>query len=246
MRWLVLVIHFVLAPASTPTLVRVPAGRFVMGSNGDELDERPAHRVTLSAFFLDRDEVTVARYAGCVVAGQCVSPRRPPVSLGDPVNFVSWNDAAAYCRFVGKRLPSEAEWERAARGTDGRTYPWGNTADCSRANFGNYKGEGRCPDNPGRLTPPGLYPSGSSVEGARDLAGNVWEWVADRYDPGYYARSPSINPPGTAKGLLHVARGGACCSLFSLPRTTNRVAFPPDYTDEDLGFRCAESSADSR
>ena len=226
---------FALAPAMVP----VPAGTFVMGSNSDEPDERPAHRVTVDAFLLDRDEVTVAAYGHCVDAGKCAPPRRAERAADEPVTWVSWQDADTYCRFIGARLPTEAEWERAARGDDARRYPWGDAPDCRAANFGNYRGEGRCPDNPGRPVAVGRYDKGRSRFGARDLAGNVWEWVADRYDAAYYAHSPAKNPRGPAAGDRRVVRGGACCSMFGLPRAANRVAFPPDYTDEDLGFRCA-------
>jgi formylglycine-generating enzyme required for sulfatase activity len=233
-----------LLPLAAGEMVRVPAGRFVMGSDEDEADERPAHAVSLSAFAIDRDEVVVAAYARCVEAGRCRAPRRPTGSPApaaeEPVTWVSWRDADAYCRFAGKRLPTEAEWERTARGDDRRRYPWGDSPDCARANFGNYRGEGRCPANAGRPVAVGRYPGGASPFGARDLAGNVWEWVADRYDARYYARSPSRNPPGPGAGAKRVVRGGACCSMFGLPRASNRLAFPPDYVDEDIGFRCAK------
>lgn len=257
-----LIAIFALVPAE---MVAVPGGAFVMGSDAGELDERPAHRVELRPFFLDRDEVTVAEYRRCVAAGSCRAPRWPtegPHADAEPVTWVSWRDAEAYCRFAGERLPTEAEWERAARGDDGRVYPWGDSPECERANFGNYRGEGRCPRNPGRPVEIGRFPTGASPFGARDLAGNVWEWVADRYAADYYARSPLRDPRGPAgdgddqqdgDGLRRevgappakswrVVRGGGCCSMFGLPRASNRVAFPPDYVDEDLGFRCARDA----
>ncbi len=236
MRFLPLLAALSALPAG---MVRVPAGSFTMGSDRDEEDERPAHRVTLAAFDLDRDEVTVGDYARCVAAGACKAPRGAVGEKNAPVTGVDWNDADAYCRFVNERLPTEAEWERAARGDDARRYPWGAEPDCSRANFGNYQGEGRCPNNPGRPVAVGSFPSGASPFGVRDLAGNVWEWVADRYGPRYYAHSPKQDPKGPRKGEKRVVRGGACCSMFGLPRSSNRLAFPPDYTDDDIGFRCA-------
>ena len=225
--------------AAVPALIPIAGGSCVMGDPAGEPDESPPHRVSLPPFSLDRDEVTAADYARCVAAGRCQSPRQAPASPDAAVTWVSWNDAATFCHFAGKRLPTEAEWERAATGGEGRAFPWGDAPDCARANFGNYRGEGRCPKNPGRPVAPGRFPGGTSKEGARDLAGNVWEWVADRYDARYYARSPSRNPQGPSRGDRHVVRGGACCSMFGLPRAKNRLAFPPDYTDEDIGFRCA-------
>ena len=227
-----------LALAAPANLVRVPAGEFVMGG-GEEADERPRHRVFVSEFWIDRDEVTRGEYAACVRDRACA----PPAAAGDatlPVTGVSWIDADAFCRHAGKRLPTEAEWEKAARGTDGRIFPWGNDARCDRANFGNFEGEGRCPQNPGAPVAAGR--NSESPYGARDLAGNVWEWVADRYDAAYYRRSPARDPTGPAAGARRVVRGGACCSMFGLPRASNRLAFPPDYRDVDLGFRCARGA----
>jgi formylglycine-generating enzyme required for sulfatase activity len=212
-----------------------------MGSH-EEPDEAPVHRVALGDYLIDRDEVTRAEYTACIGAGRCPAlvPERLAKDGQLPITGVSWREADTYCRYAGKRLPTEAEWEKAARGADGRTFPWGEKPDCTRANFGNYEGEGRCPKNPGAPVAVGLYAAGASPYGVRDLAGNVWEWVADRYDARYYWRSPSRSPRGPAQGALRVARGGACCSMFGLPRASNRVAFPPDYRDVDLGFRCVK------
>ncbi len=218
-------------------MVRIVGGSFVMGG-GPEADEQPRRTVVLAPYSIDADEVTRAEYAGCVTAGACkpaTGARSDDAASKRPVTGVSWSDADGYCRWAHKRLPTEAEWERAARGTDGRTYPWGETPDCARANFGNYEGEGRCPQNTGRPVDVGSYDSGA----LHDFAGNVWEWVADWYDPRYYAHAPTQNPPGPRRGERRVVRGGACCSMFGLPRASNRNAFPPDYRDDDLGFRCA-------
>lgn len=237
MRWL-LPLALALAPSG---MVAVPPGDFTMGSDYGEADERPAHTVSLAAFFIDRDEVTVGAYRRCVTAKQCREPRGPVGSERAPVTWVSWRDAYDYCRFVGRRLPTEAEWERAARGGDGRRFPWGNDADCTRANFGNFENEGICPANPGRPVEVGSFSSGTAPSGARDMAGNVWEWVADVYGADYYTRSPRQNPKGPGAGPRRVLRGGACCSMLGLPRAANRLAFPPDYVDKDIGFRCAVS-----
>jgi formylglycine-generating enzyme required for sulfatase activity len=227
------------ADAAVPDgMVAVAGGPFIMGG-GDEADEQPRHRVILSAFFLDRDEVTRAQYAACVRAGAC----RAPAIVGTddarsslPVTGVSWDDARRFCAYAQKRLPSEAEWERAARDRDGRVYPWGNQPECSRANFGNYDGEGRCPHNPGHPVAVGSFAPNDAI---RDLAGNVWEWVADWYAPDYFRHAPAHNPKGPERGTRRLIKGGACCSMFLLPRASNRLAFPPDYRDDDLGFRCA-------
>jgi formylglycine-generating enzyme required for sulfatase activity len=219
-------------------MVTIPAGQFTMGGS-DEEDERPAHQVYVSEFSIDRDEVTRRGYQSCVAAGVCARANDGGDEGDVPVTGVSWHDASIYCAFLGKRLPTEAEWEKAARGSDGRLYPWGNQPNCGKANFGNFEGEGRCPDNPGRPVKVGAFP-GESPYGVRDLAGNVWEWVADRYDPRYYRRSPVRDPKGPDKGRLRGVRGGACCSMFGLPRANNRLAFPEDYRDIDIGFRCAK------
>jgi formylglycine-generating enzyme required for sulfatase activity len=229
---------FVLLFWAPRDVVVVPGGAFSMGSE-EEADERPIRRVHLPTFYIDRTEVTREEYAECVAAAAC-PPRSGLESSGArarlPVTEVSWDDAATYCRFVGARLPTEAEWEKAARGTDGRVYPWGDELDCSRGNFGNFEGEGRCPTNPGRPSPVGSFVAGASPYGALDLAGNVWEWVADTYAD--LSRKASSGP----RPNLRVVRGGACCSMFGLPRAANRVAFPSDYRDVDLGFRCARST----
>jgi formylglycine-generating enzyme required for sulfatase activity len=212
--------------------VVVPAGPSKQGSTKGDEDERPERTVVVKAFAIDRTEVTRGAYAACVAARRCkaLPPAAGKVPAADdapdlPVTGVSWADAQAYCRFAGGRLPTEPEWEKAARGTDGREYPWGEALDCARANWGNFDGEGPCAGkNPGRPVRVGSYPTGASVYGALDLGGNVWEWVADKYD----------DDPGR-----RVVRGGSCCSYFVGPRAANRNAWAPDHRDADLGFRCA-------
>ncbi|HET6280496.1 MAG TPA: SUMF1/EgtB/PvdO family nonheme iron enzyme [Polyangia bacterium] len=208
--------------------VIIPAGPFTQGGTRGDEDERPARTKTLPAFAIDRTEVTRGAYARCVAAKRCKPlPDAASAASDDqhPATGVSWKDAQAYCRYAGGRLPTEAEWEKAARGTDAREYPWGNEALCDRGNWGNFDGEGPCAGkNPGRPVAVGQYPGGASPYGVLDLGGNVWEWVADRYD-----EDPS----------RRVVRGGSCCSYFVGPRAANRNAWDPEHRDFDLGFRCA-------
>ncbi len=241
-----------------PEMVLVPAGPFVRGDKAGEADERPQRRLELPAFAIDRTEVTRGAYGECVAKGKC----RPALAAGQtadataqlpralPVANVSWHDAAAYCAFVGKRLPTEAEWEKAARGPDGRRYPWGDEFACARGNFGNFAGDGRCAEDgaPGMLVPVGSFPAGASPYGALDMAGNVWEWVADPYAADAYLRPPLRPTPVTPDGgharvtasSRRVLHGGGCCSIFGLPRSADRLALPPTYKDADIGFRCAQ------
>lgn len=235
-----------LAPLQTGgDMVAVPAGPFVRGATDGEPDELPVRRLSLPAFSIDRTEVTAEAYAGCVVAGACPQPaggplRPDPTAAKLPVVGVSWSDAAAYCAWAGKRLPTEDEWEKAARGPDGRRYPWGDQLDCRRGNFGNFGGDGRCAATgaPGRPVAVGSFASGASPYGALDMAGNVWEWVVDRY-----RSDPGVPPPAGGVPDLRVLRGGGCCSIFGLPRAADRLALPKGYRDVDIGFRCARSGA---
>jgi sulfatase modifying factor 1 len=217
----------------------VPAGPFYMGSPegvGDG-NEHPQHIVTLNAFWIDETEVTQAHYETCVAAGVCDVPPMDDYALpGKPV-AVTWSAAQAYCHWVGGRLPTEAEWEKAARGSDARTYPWGEEQpDCSRANHKSL--EGPCSGEP---VDAGAYPAGASPYGVLDLSGNVAEWVNDWYDPGYYAVSPQQNPQGPDSGQERVARGGSWDDTVSAIRAAYRVAYAPD--DVAIGFRCVVPAA---
>jgi len=226
--------------AADAEMALVPAGPFIYGDDRGEPDERPARRVSLPAFAIDCTEVTVSAYSRCVAAGRCQAVRSPtgaaPADLGLPMVGVSYFDAARYCTFVNKRLPTEAEWEKAARGPEGRRYPWGDAFDCRRGNFGNFGGDGRCADQgaPGRPVAVGSFPDGASPYGVLDLSGNVWEWVDGRYG---FAQ---LNRPG-----LRLLRGGGCCSIFGLSRSSDRLALPATYRDVDIGFRCARSMPSS-
>src|SRR5579859_4991700 len=230
--------------------VYVPAGQFTMGNDQGKPDQRPAHVINLSAYWMDRTDVTNAMYAACVAAGACSPPQQArsisrPSYFGNadfagfPVLFVSWTQAQTYCAWAGRRLPTEAEWEKAARGTDQRLYPWGNAApDPQRLNFG--------PSGLGDTVAVGQYPTGASPYGALDMAGNAWQWVADFYDPNYYAASPADNPTGPAKtgcpqGDCRVLRGGAWDSRDDQVTTTTRLFYGPNDTRDAFTIRCAQS-----
>ena len=239
-------------------------------------DEIPSHRVFLDAFYIDKYEVTNARFQQFVQAtgyrtqaeregggkirtgaqtwvqvsdANWRSPRGQGSSIAGleahPVVQVSWHDAKAYCTWAGKRLPTEAEWEKAARGTDGRLYPWGNQTDGTRVNFCDRN----CPfewrdasvdDGSPSTAPVGSYETGKSPYGVYDMAGNVWEWVADWYEATYYRRSPARNPQGPTSGTQVVLRGGSW--LYTAPdfRTTERAGVPPDRRNENIGLRCVQ------
>ncbi len=232
------------SPEDNMVLVCVPAGDFIMGSNDGDGDEKPLHTVYLDAYWIDQTEVTNAMYALCVKAGVCPLPPNAYNNVPNfPVIWVSWDDAKAYCEWAGRRLPSEAEWEKAARGTDGRKYPWGETLSCTQANYGGVKGS--CVDY---MTAVGSYSSYASPYGTFDMAGNVFEWVNDWYDYSYYAVSPSNNPTGPTSGQFRGRRGGSwfsslptddnvgtACRAYSLPYTRNGY----------VGFRCAVSARDN-
>lgn len=256
-----------LAPLSPPgnfpltEQVLVPAGPFLMGSDAGEDDAAPARIVTLDAFWIDKTEVTNAQYAaflneqGNQVEGGVTwvdfsdeqvllttdgSLFRPKDGYADhPVVEVSWYGAQAYCRRVGRRLPTEAEWEKAARGEDGRTYPWGEEPPaCAAANFWEQ------PDGCiSRTTPVGSYPDGVSPYGALDMAGNVWEWVEDWYDPTYYSTAAGDNPTGPQSGESRVQRGGSYFDPGRTVRTFHRFRGWPINLYRNVGFRCAADAA---
>jgi len=243
-------------------MVYVPAGNFLMGStdadNNAAGDEKPQHTVHLDAFWIDRTEVTNAQYRKCAAAGACRAPTtcdRGDPAYGDaskadhPVVCVSWDDARTYCQWAGVRLPIEAEWEKAARGTDGRLLPWGNDFDCHKGNFDDEQavdlyvvpGGPNC-DGYAQTAPVGSYPAGASPYGAVDMAGNVFEWVSDWYDSGYYSRSPDRNPKGPETGQYRVLRGGSWHDNWNLTRCANRYNPDPASRVYDIGFRCGAAS----
>ena len=266
-------------------MVYVPAGEFVMGTNGKRIDrkgnswnftnETPKHKVYLDGYWIDRTEVTVGMFrkfveeTGYKTTAETSGGGRPyrkgpqnqewPITPGvdwrdplgggstaednHPITQVSWDDARAYCKWVGARLPTEAQWEKAARGTDERLFPWGNEFN------GDYLNccDARCTvvrwlnndydDGYEYTSPVGSYPQGASPYGVMDMAGNVWEWVADWYYEKYYERSPYKNPSGPKSGNLRAMRGG---SWYDLSWVWTTVRHQNHSTDRylDVGFRC--------
>lgn len=227
-------------------MVFIPAGKFTMGSSEDDKSaqyaERPTHTVYLDAYYLDQFEVTTARYATFLqrtsrVASAYWSEQILKQHGNKPVVGVDWNDAAAYCVWAGKRLPTEAEWEKAARGTDHRLYPWGDAAPNQR--LANY-GRGSDFKNYEVLTNVGSYELGKSPYGAYDMAGNVWEWTADWYDENYYGKSSTRNPRGSSSGQSRVVRGGSWGDASGRMRSTLRDRRSPTGRHNFIGFRCVQ------
>ena len=231
------------------SMVLVSEGEFLMGSEtADFPEEAPIHTVRLDAFYMDKYEVTNALYQACEQAGACLPPRSTvdglkkeyytdPSLSNYPVFNVDWYQAGEFCAWREARLPTEAEWEKAARGTDGRTYPWGEGAGCNRVNF--YDGSQNCI---GATTSVGNYASGVSPYGIFDMAGNVWEWVADGYSKDYYANSPYENPLGSDTSQLRAMRGGGWNFDAMHVRTSYRAGIKPDEFYFYLGFRCARDT----
>ena len=224
------------------TLMYVPEGEFTMGSK-DFLDA-PVHTVYLDAYYIDQFEVTNKQYLACVDAGKCEPPssknsRTHPSYYGNsefdnyPVLYINWDKAKRYCEvWTGGDLPTEAQWEKAARGTEAFTYPWGN--DAPSKDLLNYN------KNIGDTTEVGSYDSGKSPYGAYDMAGNVWEWVNDYYQSDYYADNAS-NPQGPTSSEYRVLRGGSWINFGNIVRSNDRGWNDPTYASDFLGFRCARS-----
>ncbi len=239
-------------------MILIPAGFFLMGTSDADMlemesqfdwkrewftDEKPQHRVYLDAYYVDEMPVTNSEYKKFLDAGA----KRPVPANWDkryrsykigedlhPVTCVSWDDANAYAESMGKRLPTEAEWEKAARGTDGRWFPWGNRLDIARFNSveSNIRG----------TTPVHKYASrGASPFGVMDLVGNVSEWCADWYDANYYSASPERDPQGPEAGDWHVLRGGAWDAAPDLARCASRDYIVPEIGYATVGFRCVAS-----
>jgi eukaryotic-like serine/threonine-protein kinase len=245
------------------TEVSVPAGTFEMGGLDPAATqvEKPAHKVTMHAFWIDKFDVTNAMYTQCTTAGVCDPPLHfnsktvtayfnGPDYANYPVVNVTWGDAVAYCKWAGRRLPTEAEWERAARGDDLRTYPWGDQApDSSRANFNFQVGD---------TSKVGSYPAGASPYGALDMAGNVFQWVSDFYDGSYYSKAVNLNPSGPiarSNFFSRIIRGGSFQDGAENIRVSYRtgdlgpnpdaLAGTPAFTGDassKIGFRCASDN----
>ena len=222
----------------------VPAGVFLMGSDRGSIDEYPIHPVDLDAFYIDRYEVTNALYRACVEAEVCQPVRKKSSATRSsyydnrryiryPVVFVDWYMAQTYCEWRESRLPTEAEWEKAARGGMNVIYPWGDVQDCNLANYGN------CLRDTSGVT---IYDLGASRYGPHHMAGNVWEWVSDWYSDDYYRSSPEEDPQGPDTGTEKVLRGGSWKDDYTEIRSVNREAEAPSYSSHLIGFRCARDA----
>jgi formylglycine-generating enzyme required for sulfatase activity len=237
-------------------MVLVPAGPFTMGSNDGLPNERPEHTVTLDAYYIDQYEVTLSLYRKFLNAEK----QEPPLTWDDeaastvgnrPAIGIKWKSAAAYCQWAGKRLPTEAEWEKAARGTDRRRYPWGDMqpfVDIANYNRGVWVSEAITlmavtSGIEGMSVRHGLKEGGRSPYGVFHMAGNAAEWVADWYERDYYRKSPGKNPPGPSTGEKRVLRGGSWADVPSALSVTARFSAEPDFEDRTMGFRCAMNVA---
>lgn len=239
-------------PSPYPEMVLIPAGEFIMG-DGDgsgKQDERPSHTVYLDAFYIDRYEVTNKQYQAFIRATGHPAPRveqswaepynwngteYPEGCADQPVVLVTWHDAQQYCAWVGKRLPTEAEWEKAARGgLVGKRYPFGDTLELDHASFDKGFMRTRKAMRVGSFKP--------NAFGLYDMAGNVWEWCRDWYDQEYYKNSPRNNPQGPDNGTYRVFRGGSWNSDEKFLRCSQRGKNVPEYKSHTVGFRCALSA----
>ena len=231
--------------AAEQDMTLIPRGEFTMGSH--EHSDEAAHQVVLDPYYIDKYEVSNARYKEFITAAGHPAPAYwddPRLSKpNQPVVGVSWNDAAAFCKWESKRLPTEAEWERAAKGPEGDNhYPWGHKLDSTKANYGQ---------NVGRTMPVDSYPDGVNGFGVYNMAGNVFEWVSDWYDPKYYKQSVALNPQGPEKGYnfanqgpVKVLRGGSWLAPETSLHTSHRFWNQPENNSYGvgLGFRCAKSA----
>ncbi len=228
-------------------LIYIPSGKFVMGAGNSDSgayeSEMPQNTISLDSYWIDKYEITNAMYKLCVQASVCSPPSDFQSSTHSsyygnsrydqyPVINITWFDANTYCKWAGRRLPTEAEWEKAARGTDARIFHWGNEFGGNLANYNNNKLD---------TTQVGSFPGGSSFFGLLDMAGNVWEWVADWYQASYYKEMPLQNPTGPSSGSRKIVRGGGFKSTYFYLRISYRFGWDPEYYDNNIGFRCAST-----
>ncbi len=221
-------------PKDGSVMITIAAGKFIMGSNVGFAYEKPVHAVYLDTYQIGKYEVTVAQYRKFCKATGKKMPKAPEWGWKDnhPIVNVTWDDAAAYCKWAGGRLPTEAEWEKAARGTDGRTYPWGNKWDKNKCANGYL--------SLASTASVGSCPAGASPYGCMDMAGNVSEWCADWFDANYYKASPSRNPKGPSRGGYRVLRGGSWLSYVDdYYRSASRTSLGPHSGLDNSGFRLA-------
>jgi len=223
-------------------MVEIPEGPFKMGSSDGDYDEAPEHQLYLKTYYIDKYEVTQAEYERFIKATKRNKPF-VPVFDEDPSKIIqpeyaamgmSWFDAAAYCQWAGKRLPTEAEWEKAAKGEGARKYPWGNTLRPQHANLDGAE------DGYKYLAPPGKFEAGRSFYGLYDMTGNIAEWVADTYDDRYYGKSQYRDPKGPEDGQNRVIRGGSWRESPAGARVAKRFQARIWRTDATIGFRCAK------
>jgi len=230
----------------------IPEGEFLMGSNDGSANERPEHKVWLKSYAIDQYEVTISLYAKFLESAKSSPPptwddEAATIAGNRPVVGVTWQDAEAYCKWAGKRLPTEAEWEKAARGTDGRRFPWGHMqpfVDIANYNRGVWVSEAITlvpvtSGLEGMSVRHGTKEGGKSPYGLFHMAGNAAEWVADWYDRESYQQSPARNPTGPANGDKRVIRGGSWADVPMGIRTTVRISAEPEFQDRTVGFRCA-------
>ena len=241
------------------SMILIPEGEFLMGNNDGPKNERPEHTIWLDAYSIDRFEVTMEEYQKLLDENYSIEP--PPLwddgaALSEasdrPAVGVKWPDAEKYCASVGKRLPTEAEWEKAARGTDGRRYPWGHMqpfVDIARYNQGvtgwvsyTLTLAPVTSGVSGMSIRHGLKTGGKSPYGLYHMSGNAAEWVADWYDRYYYEDSPEKNPKGPEKGNRKVLRGGSWEDEPRNIRVTSRATAEPEFSDLTIGFRCAKDA----
>lgn len=229
-------------PKENP-MILIPAGEFVMGSEEGGFDEKPARRVYVDAFEVNQYEITQFAYAEFVRA----TGHRSPLSRylkniesfndqNQPVVYVTWEDAGAFCRWRGGRLPTEAEWEKAAKGADASAWPWGSEP---KPTFANFLG---ADDQSHYTSVVGSFEQDKSPYKVYDMAGNVREWVQDWYDEHYYRHAPNRNPNGPDQGDMKALRGGSWNDSAVSGRTSSRMKMFPDYRDTTVGFRCARSA----